>query len=180
MTAPFDGLCIRTWVAHGLNCAIMWGGRMGHFNGYVQLPPHSADRVLAEVYEIVDREERAEFREQHGLPPEPTSWTSGYDALDVDAPGGLTYGPNEDGWVGFDTAHYNDYWSPEVQREILADYPTALVEIEELRRVFDTQELNKDYPFTRAWTLALLVTEVEHVAQQLAERNVVRDRKRTD
>lgn len=43
---------------------------------------------------------------------EPVRWTSEYDAntdevvdADVDVWGGITYGPDEDGWVGFDDAH---------------------------------------------------------------------------
>jgi hypothetical protein len=32
------------------------------------------------------------------------------DTLRVDAPGGLTYGPDEAGWVGFDTTHLWDRW----------------------------------------------------------------------
>ena len=46
---------------------------------------------------------------------EPVRWTSEYDAdsdavIDaaVDVWGGVTYGPDEDGWVGFDDAHAGD------------------------------------------------------------------------
>lgn len=31
-----------------------------------------------------------------------------YGYPDVEAPGGITYGPDEDGWIGFDTAHAFD------------------------------------------------------------------------
>lgn len=31
-----------------------------------------------------------------------------YNSLDVDVHGGLTYGPDEEGWVGFDCAHLYD------------------------------------------------------------------------
>ena len=44
---------------------------------------------------------------------EPVRWTSDYDskhdellASEVDVWGGVTYGPDDDGWVGFDDAHY--------------------------------------------------------------------------
>ena len=43
---------------------------------------------------------------------EPVRWTSDYDSkhdevveAEVDVWGGVTYGPDEDGWVGFDDAH---------------------------------------------------------------------------
>lgn len=31
-----------------------------------------------------------------------------FDGLDM--PGGMTYGPAADGWIGFDTLHLGDYW----------------------------------------------------------------------
>lgn len=31
-------------------------------------------------------------------------------AQQVEVHGGVTYGPNEDGWIGFDTLHSGDYW----------------------------------------------------------------------
>ena len=43
---------------------------------------------------------------------EPVRWTSDYDSkhdevidAEVDVWGGITYGPDEEGWVGFDDAH---------------------------------------------------------------------------
>jgi len=43
---------------------------------------------------------------------EPVRWTSDYDSkhneiieAEVDVWGGITYGPDEDGWIGFDDAH---------------------------------------------------------------------------
>lgn len=43
---------------------------------------------------------------------EPVRWTSDYDSkhdeiieAEVEVWGGITYGPDEDGWVGFDDAH---------------------------------------------------------------------------
>lgn len=34
----------------------------------------------------------------------------GYDAIDVDVHGGLTFGSDSDGWIGFDTLHSGDIW----------------------------------------------------------------------
>ena len=67
----------------GLSCRIV---RMdlGHWCGYVQIPDD-----LVQV-----------------------RWTTDYDSkynevleADVDVWGGITYGPDDDGWVGFDDAH---------------------------------------------------------------------------
>lgn len=57
---------------------------MGHWCGYVQIPDDLG----------------------------PVRWTSDYDSkydevlkADVDVWGGITYGPDDEGWVGFDDAH---------------------------------------------------------------------------
>ena len=57
---------------------------MGHWCGYVQIPSDLG----------------------------PVRWSSGYDSkhdevveADVDVWGGITYGPDDDRWVGFDDAH---------------------------------------------------------------------------
>ena len=44
--------------------------------------------------------------------PEAHPWRAGdTDILDhIDAHGGITYGPDKHGWIGFDTGHYCDYW----------------------------------------------------------------------
>lgn len=34
----------------------------------------------------------------------------GYDAIEVDVHGGLTFGSDSDGWIGFDTLHSGDIW----------------------------------------------------------------------
>jgi hypothetical protein len=67
----------------GLDCEIVRQDR-GHWCGYVQIPV--------------------------GLGP--VRWTSDYDskheevlAAEVDVWGGITYGPDDEGWVGFDDAH---------------------------------------------------------------------------
>jgi len=67
----------------GLDCKIVKTS-LGHWCGYVRRPE--------EV--------------------EPIRWTSDYDSkhgtvlkAEIDVWGGVTYGPDEDGWVGFDDAH---------------------------------------------------------------------------
>ena len=44
--------------------------------------------------------------------PEAHPWRAGDpDILDhIDAHGGITYGPDKQGWIGFDTGHYGDHW----------------------------------------------------------------------
>ena len=47
------------------------------------------------------------------VPDEGHPWHGkGYDEIDVEAPGGLTFG-EAPGWIGFDTLHGWDYWPPE-------------------------------------------------------------------
>jgi hypothetical protein len=67
----------------GLSCKVVQTD-IGHWCGYVRIP------------------------ESLG----PVRWTSDYDSkhdkvleADVDVWGGITYGPDDDGWVGFDDAH---------------------------------------------------------------------------
>lgn len=55
--------------------------------GYVHPPSGSEDVVWRTDYETVDGPEYV---------------------ADVEVWGGITYGPDEDGWVGFDDAHYRD------------------------------------------------------------------------
>lgn len=40
------------------------------------------------------------------------------DCIPVDVHGGLTYGCNQRGWIGFDTLHAGDYW-PDMPRPLL-------------------------------------------------------------
>jgi len=66
----------------GLNCRIT--DAAGHWCGYVQIPDNLG----------------------------PVRWTPDYDSkhgeildAEVDVHGDITYGPDDDGWVGFDDAH---------------------------------------------------------------------------
>lgn len=67
----------------GLDCKVIRMNQ-GHWCGYVQIPDDLG----------------------------PVRWTSDYDSkydeileAEVDVWGGITYGPDDDGWVGFDDAH---------------------------------------------------------------------------
>jgi hypothetical protein len=78
---PSDG--VEQFSHADLDCRIV-KKRMGHWCGYVQTPDDLG----------------------------PVRWTSDYDSkheevldAEVDVWGGITYGPTDDGWVGFDDAH---------------------------------------------------------------------------
>jgi hypothetical protein len=76
-------LVIEQFKHAGLDCKII-NQELGHWCGYVQIPDALG----------------------------PVRWTSDYDSkhdevleAEVEVWGGVTYGPDEDGWVGFDDAH---------------------------------------------------------------------------
>lgn len=87
-------------------------------------------------------------------------WQSNYDEKlgvlepDVDAHGGVTYGPDDEGWVGFDCAHAGDFCFREGN------------EIESLGQIRDYDE---DDEFHTKWTLEDVVEETKHLAEQIAE-----------
>lgn len=101
---------------------------MGTLNGYVQLP-HG-----------------------HVAFPKP------YLDIEVEVHGGLTYGADGDGWVGFDTLHLGDVWDE-------ADLPDDT----DLARYRGLVAGENDPRFRTEWTLPRLRAEVESLAEQLAE-----------
>lgn len=77
---------------------------------------------------------------------EPIRWTSDYDSkhddvidAEVDVWGGITYGPDDDGWVGFDDAHARDLVD---YRE--ADDARGAVRLETKRLAEQIQELREE------------------------------------
>lgn len=99
------------WWAHGLECGIAVNP-LGTLNGYVRIPKDHPFR----------------FSQQQAFYPF------------VQVHGGITWGPDDDGWVGWDTLHAGDY-IPDVQNgyewdeaavraetEILAEQLSNLVE----------------------------------------------------
>lgn len=69
---------------------------------------------------------------------------------DVDVHGGITYA--EDGWIGFDTAHYGDIWAGGEDPRGPHPFPLYLGH-DDVRRL---------------WTFDRLVAETEHLAAQVA------------
>ena len=106
----------KVWEGSGLKCAVLLMPRMGHMNGYVQLP------------------EGHPYRGKD------------YDDIDATVHGGLTYADDE-GWVGFDTAHSGDIW-PGSEMARFLDIPGD--------------------PYRREWTQRMVEVETENLAAQLA------------
>lgn len=121
---------IEQWDAEGVPCVIRPG--FSSLNGYVRLPVALRDW-----------------------------WKDSAEAAVVlDAHMSLTYGPDSDGWVGFDTAHYCDYWA--------ADDLIGLVDQEGMMCAASFAKVNHQFPGARRWTRALLREEVETLAAQVA------------
>lgn len=121
---------IEEWDSDGIPCVI----RPGYcsLNGYVRLPASLRDW-----------------------------WNDSSEAAAVlDAHMSLNYGPDEDGWVGFDTAHCCDYWA--------ADDLIGLVDDGGMMTAASLAQINQKMPGARRWTRALLRNEVEMLAAQVA------------
>lgn len=85
--------------------------------------------------------------------PNPDELDMAHGYPDLDAHGGITYGPDNDGWVGFDTAHAWD------------------VCVDENGELFGTMEpmYDKGCEASIVWTPESVEEEVEQVAEQLSE-----------
>jgi hypothetical protein len=118
-----DGGLDRTeeWTHAGLDCRIIHTD-LGHWCGYVRRPEDA----------------------------EPIRWTSDWDSnyddfleAEVDVFGGITYGPDDDGWVGFDDAHRvnlvderdedTDREAVKAETERLAEQIAEFVDADEVR-----------------------------------------------
>lgn len=87
-----------------------------------------------------------------------------YDDIPVHCHGGLTYGPDDDGWVGFDTLHAGDVWGED---EISADELTA----EQLRDKSWVSMFSSGEDADVHWTKDKLRSEIKQLAEQLAVLN---------
>lgn len=77
---------VREWRHSGLACKLV-KNPIGFYCGYVQVPPETIKTTRFESrYDEMD----------------------GVIEADVTAHGGITYGPDADGWVGFDCGHAGD------------------------------------------------------------------------
>jgi hypothetical protein len=77
-----------------------------------------------------------------------------YDDLTIEAHGGLTYGVDEEGWIGFDTLHSGDIW-------------TGLIPVgtSESRRQSITREYNVEW--RTEWNEDAVAAECERIAEQV-------------
>jgi hypothetical protein len=92
--------------------------------------------------------------------PEGSPWLRlHYDDIPVEVHGGLTYGPDEKRFVGFDTAHAWDEWSYEALAE-------AGVEIDITWR--QQYGLPPRYKDGNQWNIQRMKDEVERLAFQIA------------
>lgn len=131
-TFPHD-IALRTWEHAGLTCIIGNGGSRAYINGYVQVPP---DHPLYQV----------NYSRTYNLP--------------IEVHGSLTYGSDNNGWFGFDTAHGNDSWT-------LGDLQRAGVVItDKIRSVVDTWPTFGEPHY---WTVEQVVAETESLAEQLSK-----------
>jgi len=90
------------------------------------------------------------------VPPDHVAYGHDYDRISVDVHGGLTYA-NSRGWFGFDTGHGGDGWTTEALIGAGANDGEAR-----------HTEFLRSFGVRNEWNLALLVTETESLADQLA------------
>ncbi|MBW4032999.1 MAG: hypothetical protein HIU88_10085 [Acidobacteria bacterium] len=97
-----------------------------------------------------------------------------YDDIPVAVPGGLTFGPepernlfgrvyparDSEGWIGFDTAHAFDWWSP-LELTSVGGAPLPL------------STLNSPEPYSVVWTREDVVDAARGLARQIAAATAV-------
>lgn len=126
---------------------------MGALNGYVRLPVTHPDLLEAEAVEL----DGFFFAEVIGE----TSHVRGYDYITVPVHGGWTYGPDLQGWIGFDTGHYGDFWPMEFRQQVLKPNADELLEI--------WVSLPPEEKL-REWTVEAIMDETSRAASKLAAR----------
>ncbi len=121
---------LEDWSSEGVRCVIRPG--FCALNGYVRLPEKLRD------------------------------WWADYDEANevLSAHFGLTYGPDEDGWIGFDTGHYCDYWA--------MDDLIGHIDNEGMHAAASFARINAQTPGARRWTREMLRAQCELLASQVA------------
>jgi hypothetical protein len=143
---------VERWLHAGLECCIRVG--VYGLDGCVRLPEGHPDRRMAETADEVDQ---AMDKAQDPFP-----WGRGHRHIPVEVHGGLVDGPDEDGWIGFDTGHALDYWADE-------DLAPHLRKDDRIAAHMIGVRLQRDGLGTR-WTKERLRSEVNRLAEQLAAR----------
>lgn len=169
---------VSLWVHSGLECAIAVGWIS--LNGYVRLPEGHPDwqYTSAQLAALTTKQSLSEGPE---IDPE-LAYLGGkladaalehpdynihYANIDVEVHGSLTYGPDEFGWIGFDTAHGQDYWELDEVLKVLKEDQRAEYEANWRYWETTTAPMRKVMPWTRSWTVTELIAETEHLADQL-------------
>jgi hypothetical protein len=78
----------------------------------------------------------------------------------VTAHWGISYGPDEDGWVGFDTGHSGDWWAPDDVAGWMDDFHMQIAQ-----RMWNRA---KQLPWGRRWTREKVREHTEQIADQIA------------
>lgn len=87
-----------------------------------------------------------------------------YERIPLECHGGLTYGADDEGRIGFDTAHSGDYWDEAV---VMEHAPPRVVEYLRWHRERfgeDPWEIDRGLQWTKRWTLGELRKEVSRLA----------------
>ena len=103
---------------------------------------------------------RSPFGSVNGYVRDVRFGTATYDDIDVDVHGGLTYGPDEDGWVGFDTVHCNDVWPLEYLKEHYPYDRAPFTDMCSTERKFPSE-------YQIHWTEEKVIEEVNRLAEQM-------------
>ena len=82
-----NGQVVRQWEYKGIPCVLVVNPG-GGCNGYIQLPANSPKSWFGRDPELV---------------------------IPVNPSGGLTYPPDDERWIGFDTLHSGDFWKGEIR-----------------------------------------------------------------
>lgn len=96
----------------------------------------------------------------------------------IDVHGGVTYGPDDDGWIGFDCIHFGDIWHNEEREKYYEEYGDEADDPSPPSR-YDPGEIDKnrvdkdghmallEFPFVKAWTKSRVKKETKYLAQQV-------------
>lgn len=135
------------WEHAGLKCAVTLAREARHRCGYVRVPPGHP---------------------AHG---------KGYDDVDVQVHGGLTFAKmepcaHEDGqghWLGFDCCHCDDLWlDPTIARDDLPEEARFCYDLEKEHPIPSWDGSSRHY-----WTMDEVKAECERLADQLKEVGLV-------
>jgi hypothetical protein len=177
---PFDR-AIKLWRVLDVDCAIYLPSHLYAFNGYVRLPEQHPDALSAFAYDAFDDARRVVQPEEFvtgGMPIGKHTPVGYYVLTDLDVHGGLTYGPDADGWVGFDTSHAGDDWpNEEIAKYVQPRSQPAWDYFLRMQNIVGEDAWppsrlshRMEPQWGRSWTMERLAAEVETLALQVVAR----------